>query len=106
MTPKEKKAAQLKAKTKAEAATCRFIKGAPRQILPCMPVHSGERVWPHRERISDLLGLESLVSVARSVRPKEARENPQAKAEMDKEWSALRELGTWNEKKAFESARA
>ena len=87
MTPKEKKAVQLKARTKAEVATCKIIKGASMKIMPCMPVLS--RSWPHRDMISDLFGLEGLASVARSVKPKELRENPQAKAVMEKEWSAL-----------------
>ena len=93
MTPKDKKEAQMAAKVKAEAATCRFTKGALVKSMPCMPVLSGERTWPHRQKLSESLGLEGLAVVARSVRPKELKTNPKAQAAMDKVSSALRELG-------------
>ena len=63
-----------------------------------MPVLSGDRVWPHREKLGDPYGLEGLANVARTVRPKEVKDNPKAQAAMNKEWSALRDLGAWNEK--------
>ena len=51
-----------------------------------------------QRKISDSLGLEGLAVVARSVKPKELKNNTKAQAAMEKEWTALRDVGAWNEK--------
>ncbi len=98
LTPKEKReliAARAVDATKPDASA-----GPPAPVMPVLK--TGKIGWPHREKIGDAFGLDGLAMVARPVRPKEIKENKGAQAAMDKEWKALRDLGTWNESKVCE----
>ena len=65
---------------------------------------SSNAKWSHRDKCGDDYGLGGLAIVARSVKPKELKLNKKALAAMEKEWSALREVGAWDEKKVREWA--
>ena len=74
--------------------------------IPAMPLipldHPGFDAI-HREKLDDpILPFNAMVS--RAVPPKEANQNPLARAAMDSEMKGLREHGVWNEKKMRERA--
>ncbi len=67
--------------------------------MPRMPVMNSDAKWTHRDECGDDFGFGGLAIVARSVKPTELKLNKKTLAAMDKEWSALREVGAWDEKK-------
>ena len=46
--------------------------------------------WKHREKLTDLFGMNGIAAVARPVKAQEIRENPKAQAAMEAEWNSLR----------------
>ncbi len=67
-----------------------------------MPTMSPGGKWLHRDKCGGSFGLNGRATVARSVKPKELKLNKKAMAVIEKEWSALREVGAWDEKKVRE----
>jgi hypothetical protein len=112
MTPKEKMEARQHADEAAKAAapglaavsTMRHKTKKGLNKMPCMPTMNSDSKWVHREKCGDEFGLGGLAVVARSVKPKELKLNKKALAAMEKEWSALREVGAWEEKRVREWA--
>ena len=100
MTPKEKIEARQAATPYIASVT--MVRKKYVLKMPCMPTKNSDSKWVHREKLSDDFGLGGLAAVARSVKPKELKLNKKALAAMEKEWSALREVGAWDEKRVRE----
>jgi hypothetical protein len=102
MTPKEKREAKLALVPVVASVTSVRKPYVPQ--MPRMPVMNSDAKWTHRDKCGDDFGLGGLAIVARPVKPKELKLNKKVLAAMDKEWSALREVGAWDEKKVREWA--